>query len=170
VSAGAAACPGELRPLSALARARRVGAGGPRKHVIGAALAIFKYRLWDLDRLLLRSVTFAALWVLTSIAFVGLAALAGLAVAGVGIQQIGKVIESYQKLNQEIDKITSASRAPIELRGLAEIGGARALPVHVGDEDDIPRLREHLTGFDRGLDDHSGNGPLWRQQARGRRH
>jgi signal transduction histidine kinase len=58
---------------------------------IGAALAIFKYRLWDLDRLLLRSVTFAALWVLTSIAFVGLAALAGLAVAGVDLRLLGAV-------------------------------------------------------------------------------
>ena len=49
---------------------------------IGAALAIFKYRLWEVDRLLLQTLVFAAFWLLSSAGFLGIAAVAGLAVAG----------------------------------------------------------------------------------------
>ncbi len=50
---------------------------------VGAALALFRYRLWDLDRLVSKTLAFAALWLLVAAASFGLAGLAGLAAGGV---------------------------------------------------------------------------------------
>jgi signal transduction histidine kinase len=50
---------------------------------VGAALAIFRYRLWELDRLVSKTLAFAILWLLATAASFGLAGLAGLAAGGV---------------------------------------------------------------------------------------
>ena len=47
-----------------------------------AALAILRYRLWDVDLVISRTVVFGLLWVATSAAFLGVALAGGLLVAG----------------------------------------------------------------------------------------
>ena len=58
---------------------------------IGAALAIFKYRLWEVDRLLLRTVVFATFWFVTSAAFIGIAAFAGVAIGGMDLRLLAAI-------------------------------------------------------------------------------
>jgi signal transduction histidine kinase len=58
---------------------------------IGAALAIFKYRLWEVDRLLLRTLVFAAFWLVSSAGFLGVAAVAGLAIGGMDLRLLAAV-------------------------------------------------------------------------------
>jgi len=58
---------------------------------IGAALAIFKYRLWEVDRLLLRTLVFAVFWLASSAAFLGVAAVAGLAIGGMDLRLLAAV-------------------------------------------------------------------------------
>jgi hypothetical protein len=58
---------------------------------LGAALAIFKYRLWEVDRLVLRTVVFGVFWIVSSAAFLGLAAMAGLAIGGTDLRLLAAV-------------------------------------------------------------------------------
>lgn len=49
---------------------------------VAACIAIFRYRLWDLDRLISRTLAFALLWAGVSALFLGVALGAGLAIGG----------------------------------------------------------------------------------------
>jgi signal transduction histidine kinase len=56
---------------------------------LGAALAIFRYRLYEVDRLIARTAAFAVLWGLTAAGSVGLGIAAGVAVGGRDVRIVG---------------------------------------------------------------------------------
>jgi signal transduction histidine kinase len=56
--------------------------------VLAAALAVFRYRLWEIDRLVARTLAFALLWGLSTVLFVGFAVIAGVVVGGSDVRLV----------------------------------------------------------------------------------